>query len=134
MSAKEIRYELPYPVAFSSLVYVDRLSDEKWYTPRHYHDYFELTYIEEGNAWFMLDGAIHRAGAGEMFFTRPGEIHCGGAAGELPFVLYAVGFHFEQMRELEASYYKIGNRRMITDEGHLFKTFSEEMIDEMEAG
>jgi AraC family L-rhamnose operon regulatory protein RhaS len=110
----EVRYELPFHPIFTNLVYVDRLRNEKWFTPMQIHDYFELCYVAEGNGWFILDGIKRYAQYGDLFITKPHEVHCGGASGDGPFTLYSLGFHFEEMNELETNYYMLGNDRIVS--------------------
>jgi AraC family L-rhamnose operon regulatory protein RhaS len=111
----EIRYELPFDPAFPNLVYVDRLHNEKWFTPMQVHDYFEICYIAEGDGWFILDGVKHGVQQGDLFVTKPHEVHCGGASGEGAYTLYSLGFNFEQWNELESDYYLLGPDRIVRD-------------------
>ncbi|MGG1514292.1 AraC family transcriptional regulator [Paenibacillus oryzisoli] len=44
----------------------------------HEHEGYEFVYIEKGKASWELDSHIYETRAGDVFHTRPGEIHRGG--------------------------------------------------------
>ncbi|WP_164821333.1 AraC family ligand binding domain-containing protein [Paenibacillus koleovorans] len=44
----------------------------------HQHEGYEFVYVEKGKASWELDAAIYETRAGDVFHTRPGEIHRGG--------------------------------------------------------
>jgi AraC family L-rhamnose operon regulatory protein RhaS len=128
----KIRYELPFVPSFPNLVYVDRLRNERWFTPMQVHDYFEICYIAEGSGWFILDGVKHYAQQGDLFVTKPHEVHCGGASGDGAYTLYSLGFNFEQLNELEAEYYLLGPDRIVHDSADNVPVWFEKIMKECE--
>jgi AraC family L-rhamnose operon regulatory protein RhaS len=130
ISPDKQRYELPFHPGFPNLVYIDRLRNEKWFTPIQVHDYFELCYIAEGSGWFILDGVKHSARQGDLFVTKPHEVHCGGASGEGTYVLYSMGFHFEELNELEKDYFMLGPDRVVKASESAIQEWCERLIAE----
>jgi AraC family L-rhamnose operon regulatory protein RhaS len=128
----EIRYELPFAPSFPNLLYVDRLRNERWFTPMQVHDYFEICYIAEGSGWFILDGVKHNVQQGDLFVTKPHEVHCGGASGDRAYTLYSLGFSFEQRNELEADYYMLGPDRIVHDSPGNVPVWFEKIMKECE--
>jgi AraC-like DNA-binding protein len=129
---EECRYELPYQTEFPNLVYLDRLRNEKWFTPMHVHDYFEMCYVAKGNGWFILDGVKHSAAEGDLFVTKPHEVHCGGASGNGQFKMYSMGFHFEGYNELETDFFMLGPNRVVKDTSGNVPAICEQMMTEFE--
>jgi AraC family L-rhamnose operon regulatory protein RhaS len=130
--SEKLRYELPFHPAFSNLVYIDRLHNEKWFTPMQVHDYFELCYVAEGSGWFILDGVKHSAQQGQLFVTKPHEVHCGGASGEGAYTLYSMGFEFKGWNELEKDFFVLGPSRVVEDSEMAIPDWCERLIRECE--
>ncbi|MFD0713309.1 AraC family transcriptional regulator [Paenibacillus sp. GCM10027626] len=130
---EEIRFELPFPVYYDRFLYISKFWYEKWYTPTQFHDHFELCYVCEGEGWFILEGMMFPVKKGDIFVTKPGEIHCGGAVVNAPFLVYAVGFRFEQMAELEKEYYKLSIQRISNDSDEVVRPFLDNIMNEIEA-
>jgi AraC family L-rhamnose operon regulatory protein RhaS len=127
------RYELPFYPSFPNLVYIDRLRNEKWFTPMQIHDYFELCYVAKGSGWFILDGVKHTAKQGQLFVTKPHEVHCGGASGEGAYTLYSMGFDFQGWNELEKDYFILGPDRVVEDAEGSIPYWCERIISECES-
>ncbi len=43
--------------------------------PTHFHQNYELMYFVSGKATFIVEGSEYTASAGDIFFTRPQELH-----------------------------------------------------------
>ncbi len=112
----EIRIELPFHYIFENLTYIGVLLQEIWHVAPHYHDHFELCYVDEGRGWFSIDEYLYEVSAGDLFLTKPGEGHQGAAAGDQPYRLYYMGFKLVELRSMEADFYKIGIHRTARDE------------------
>ena len=128
----EIRYELPFGPSLPALVYADRLRNPDWSTPIHIHEYAELCYVAEGGGRFILDGVIHEARQGDVFVTKPHEVHSGVADGGGPFTLYSLGFLFEDIDGLEADFYVLGPNRIVRDGTGTVKEWWERLMAECE--
>jgi AraC-like DNA-binding protein len=126
------RYELPFYPSFMNLVYIDRLRNPSWFTPMQNHDYFELCYIAEGSGWFILDGVKLEAAQGDLFVTKPHEVHSGGASGEGSYVLYSMGFTFKGWSELEKDFYMLDSDRLVQDSSRAIQSWFEKLILECE--
>ncbi len=131
VSDKEIRCELPYRLAFEDLAYIGIVLFETWHVRAHYHDHFELCYVDEGKGWFIVDELLYEVSKGDLFLTKPGESHHGAASGDCPFRLYYFGFHLEQMRSLEIGYYNIGSQRVAHDREGLVKRNCDAIFEEI---
>lgn len=127
----EKREELPFHRQFDGLTYIGMTSYETWRVPPHYHDHFELCYVDEGQGWFSLDGRFYPVKQGDMFLTKPGENHQGAAAGDRPFRLYYAGFHLNDMARLEDDFYRIGYGRVVADLGGAVKSLFDLIFDEI---
>ncbi len=112
---KETRIDLPFYLIFESITYIGVVLREMWHVPPHYHDHFELCYVDEGQGWFAIDEFSYKVKQGDLFLTKPGEIHQGAAAGNSPFRLYYLGFRLENMNSLEMDYYRLGINRVVCD-------------------
>jgi AraC family L-rhamnose operon regulatory protein RhaS len=128
---KEIRIDLPFHHKLENLAYIGINSEETWHVRTHYHDHFELCYIDEGKGWFSIDDLFYEVSAGNLFLTKPGEIHRGSAAGELPFKLYYFGFQLDQMRDLEMDFYQLGLHRVAKDDEKYVKRLCDQIFKEI---
>nr|WP_275589152.1 AraC family transcriptional regulator [Paenibacillus sacheonensis] len=108
------------------------MTDPAWFTPMQIHDYFELCCVSEGSGWFILDGAKHAAEAGDVFVTKPHEVHCGGASGQGQFTLYSLGFRFQELTPLENGYYLLGQSRVVRDSSGAVAQWCERLLRECE--
>ncbi|HEY0827129.1 MAG TPA: AraC family transcriptional regulator [Bacilli bacterium] len=130
----EIRIELPFHRVFDNLAYIGLLVEETWHISSHFHDHFELCYVEEGNGWFAVDDYLYEVSSGDLFLTKPGEGHQGAAAGDLPYRLYYMGFKLEEMRSMEADFYNIGIHRVAKDDKGLIKSVCDAIFAEIRLG
>jgi AraC-like DNA-binding protein len=126
-----IRYEAPFPEYAPFFIYADQFYKNDWSNALHYHNYFELTYVAEGSASFLLNEMTYTASKCDIFFTKPMEAHCGRITGTTPLTIYSIGFSFEQLFELEIPYYRIGNNRVVNDKNGHFRTVFERIISEL---
>jgi AraC family L-rhamnose operon regulatory protein RhaS len=131
---EETRFDLPFPDTYDNFLYITKFWNEKWYIPNQYHDHFEVCYVCEGYGWFMLEGMLQPVKKGDIFITKPGEIHCGGASIDSTFLVYAVGFRFEQLGELEKGLYKLGIDRISNDADEQVRPYFDQMMAEIETG
>lgn len=129
---EEIRIEVPFPQEYDSFLYISKFWNEKWITPAQYHDHFELCYVIGGSGWFMLEGDIVQVTRGDIFITKPNEVHSGGAAGNSEFMAYALGFRFDQMRSLEQAFYQLGAQRITRDDQGIVMPYLDRMLGEIE--
>lgn len=132
--AEETRFNLPFADTYDSFLYISKCWQESWFTPKQFHDHFEFCYVAAGSGWFILEGVLFPASAGDIFVTKPGEIHCGGSSEGEPFLLYAIGFRFERLEALEKAYYKLGIRRIVRDGDGRLRAYFERMLEEIEGG
>ncbi|UVI29672.1 AraC family transcriptional regulator [Paenibacillus spongiae] len=128
---EEMRFELPFFGKDDSLLYFSKFWYEKWYTPTQYHDYFEMCYVCEGNGWFILEGIRFPVRAGDIFVTKPGEIHCGGSSDGTAFRVYALAFRFEQFTDLEQGFYKLNVGRICNDHSRSIRQTLDRLFDEL---
>ncbi|MBI3831144.1 MAG: AraC family transcriptional regulator [Planctomycetes bacterium] len=56
----------------------------------HAHKHFEICYIHSGKANWFAEGRTYRLKAGDIYITRPGEIHGGGTDPQDPYHIFAV--------------------------------------------
>jgi AraC-like DNA-binding protein/mannose-6-phosphate isomerase-like protein (cupin superfamily) len=130
-SEREIRYELPLLRRLESLAYIGMVRHETWHVSSHSHDHFELCYIEEGQGWFTIGDVYYTVNPGDLFITKPGELHQGAARGDLPFRLYYLGFQLDQLRSLVPDFYSIGLNRVRQDENRLVKQICDLVFQEL---
>lgn len=130
---EETRFDLPFPDTYANFLYITKFWNEKWYVSNQYHDHFELCYVCEGSGWFMLEGMMLPVKKGDIFITKPGEVHCGGASVNASFLVYAVGFRFEQMGELEKSFFKLGIQRIANDPDEAVRLYLDQIMAEIES-
>ena len=131
-NAEEIRVELPFPGAYEDFLYLSKFWYEKWYTPTQYHDHFELCYVCEGEGWFILEGMLYPVRPGDLFLTKPGEVHCGGSNVGSSFLVYAVGFRLDPTESLANGLYKMGLPRVVRDAAGGIRQHFDRMLDEIE--
>jgi AraC family L-rhamnose operon regulatory protein RhaS len=131
-SFRELRIEQPFDQSFESLKYIGNLVNNTWHVSPHYHEHFELCIIVEGKGWFFIENQLYDIKRGDLFLTKPFEVHQGGASGHEPFILYYVGFSLSQMRNLEIDYFNVGNRRVITDRSHGIQTIHDAILKEID--
>ncbi|GHO50535.1 helix-turn-helix transcriptional regulator [Ktedonospora formicarum] len=123
---QEICINLPFALVFESLTYVGVVSRQTWQVRPHYHDHFELCYVDKGEGWFAIDDVVYAVKKGDLFLTKPWEIHQGAARGDTPYRLYYLGFELDTMSHLETDYYQLGIHRICPDlQETLRHTFSE---------
>ncbi|GBF78307.1 AraC family transcriptional regulator [Paenibacillus sp. 598K] len=114
-----------------ALSYIGINSREAWEVSAHIHDHFELCYIDEGRGWFAVDGRLMQVSAGDVFVTKPGEIHQGAASGDRPYRLYYAGFRLNGMPGLEDDYYRLGRSRVVTDGDGIAKALFDQLFREL---
>jgi AraC family L-rhamnose operon regulatory protein RhaS len=129
----ETRFDLPFPDQNEQFLYCAKFWNNNWYTPAQFHDHFELCYVCEGHGWFILEGMIFPVEKGDIFITKPGEVHCGGAGANSGFLAYAVGFRFERMGEMEKGFYRLGIKRICRDELDAVGALFDRILAELEA-
>lgn len=129
---EEIRIELPFPDTYEQFLYISKFWYEKWYTPTQYHDFFELCYVCEGNGWFILEGVMYPVKAGDLFLTKPGELHCGGGSVDSMFLVYAVAFRLDPTDELANGLYKLGLSRIVSDGAGELRSYFDRLLAEIE--
>lgn len=112
---QETRINLPFALVFESLTYVGVVSRETWQVHPHYHDHFELCYVDEGEGWFAINDFVYEVKKGDLFLTKPWEIHHGTARGDTPYRLYYLGFELDTISNLETDYYQLGSHRVCPD-------------------
>lgn len=115
-TAEEFRSELPFSPSASSIYYAGLTLKPNWATPSHYHEHFELCYLDEGSGQYQIDKTLYGIASGQLLLTMPGENHFGLAAGKsAPFRLYYVGLKLERLPVLQLECYRIGTRRIAED-------------------
>lgn len=131
---RETRINLPFALIFESLIYVGVVSREMWQVHPHYHDHFELCYVDEGEGWFAINDFVYEVKKGDVFLTKPWEIHHGTARGDTPYRLYYLGFELDTMSHLETDYYQLGIRRVCPDpQATIQHTFYEMFLELQQA-
>ncbi|MFC5651225.1 helix-turn-helix domain-containing protein [Paenibacillus solisilvae] len=122
-SDSEMRFELPF-TNLDNMFYIGVNATVNWTTNFHFHDHFELCYLDQGPLSYSIDKSLYHVDQGELFITKPGERHYGLAGGNSNFRLYYMGFKLDQMRGMEAEYYNIGVNRIVKDaEGQIKRLF-----------
>ena len=129
---QETRIELPFALVFESLAYIGVVLREAWHVRPHYHEHFELCYVNEGQGWFAIEDFSYRVKQGDLFLTKPGEVHQGATAGNLPFRLSYLGFQLDKISTLELDYYQLGSQRVIPDQEGIIKGIFEAIFDELQ--
>ncbi|GCE22644.1 helix-turn-helix transcriptional regulator [Dictyobacter kobayashii] len=112
---QETRIDLPFSLRLENLIYIGVAGSVNWHVRPHYHDHFEMCYVDEGQGCFAIDDCSYAVKQGDVFLTLPGEVHQGGAAGDAPFRLYYIGFQLEHLSTLELDYYQLGMQRVVPD-------------------
>lgn len=130
---KEFRYELPFDTGLESLLYIGEVSRADWSVSGHYHEHFELCYVSEGGGWFAIDDVFYEAREGDLFITKPGERHWGGALAGQAFRLCYVGFRLTHMRNLELELYRLGMQRVGSDTNRAMKRYFDDIMDEIKS-
>ncbi|MBD2867865.1 helix-turn-helix transcriptional regulator [Paenibacillus arenilitoris] len=128
----EFRIELPFGPEPSSLFYVGINHAQNWSTSTHYHDHYELCYLDGGDCPYKIDETLYDVHAGELLVTKPGELHFGLAGEQSPFKLYYVGFALTGMPELQAEFYRVGLHRVAKDSGGQVKSLFDRIIGEVQ--
>jgi AraC-like DNA-binding protein/mannose-6-phosphate isomerase-like protein (cupin superfamily) len=131
---QETCINLPFALVFESLTYVGIVSRETWQVRPHYHDHFELCYVDEGEGWFAIDDFAYAVKKGDLFLTKPWEIHHGTARGDTPYRLYYLGFELDTMSHLETDYYQLGIHRVCPDPQETIRHAFHEMFTELQQG
>ncbi|WP_274364600.1 helix-turn-helix domain-containing protein [Paenibacillus thermotolerans] len=132
LTEREIRYELPFDAGLESLLYIGEVCRADWSVSGHYHEHFELCCVCEGSGWFAIDDVFYEAHEGDLFITKPGERHWGGALAGQPFRLYYVGFRLTHMRSLELELYRLGMQRVGRDTGRVTIRYFNDILDEIQ--
>jgi AraC-like DNA-binding protein/mannose-6-phosphate isomerase-like protein (cupin superfamily) len=128
----QLRIEQPFDRPFDTLKYIGSLINNAWHITPHYHEHFELCIIVEGQGWFFIDDQLYEVKSGDLFLTKPYEVHQGGTAGHEPFQLYYVGFTLSLMSTLEIDYFNVGNRRVIRDVGQEIQNIHHAILKEID--
>lgn len=129
---QEICIHLPFELAFENLTYLGTVSRPAWQIGPHYHDHFELCYVAEGEGWFALNGFSYPVRQGDLFLTKPWEVHSGAAQGNAPYRLHYLGFELSQMSNLETAFYQFGIRRVWPDQQERIRGLLNEMFTEIQ--
>jgi AraC-like DNA-binding protein/mannose-6-phosphate isomerase-like protein (cupin superfamily) len=130
-SAYDFRVNLPLYPQQAGLIYLGLVTEETWSVVPHYHDHFELCSIDEGRGWFAVNDLLFHVRKGDLFLTRPDEIHQGAAAGDAPFRLYYLGFRLEGISTLITGYYQPGVQSLAVDQKQQVGQLFEAMLDEL---
>lgn len=129
---QEMRINLPFALVFENLTYIGVVSRETWYVRPHYHDHFELCYVDEGEGWFAIGDFSYPVQKGDLFLTKPWEIHHGTALGNAPYRLYYLGFELSTMNSLTTAYYQLGLQRVCRDRQASARAIFNEMLMELQ--
>lgn len=129
-SDTEIRFELPF-THLDNMFYIGMNATVNWMTNFHFHDHFELCYLDQGPLSYSIDKSLYNVNQGELFITKPGEKHYGLAGRRSSFRLYYMGFKLHQLRSVEAEYYNIGVNRIVKDHGGHIKRLFDLIIGEV---
>jgi AraC-like DNA-binding protein len=129
---QEICINLPFALVFESLTYIGTVGRETWHVRPHYHDHFELCYVDEGEGWFAISDFSYPVKKGDLFLTKPWEIHHGAARGDAPYRLYYLGFELEMMSSLETDYYQLDLHRVCPDQQECIRSIFHEMFTEIQ--
>ncbi|MBP1964939.1 AraC family transcriptional regulator [Paenibacillus aceris] len=129
-SDTEMRFELPF-TDLDNMFYIGMNTTVDWMTNIHFHDHFELCYLDQGKLTYFIDKSLYHINQGELFITKPGERHYGLTDGISNFRLYYMGFKLDKMRAIEAEYYNIGVDRIVKDENRQIKRLFDEIIGEV---
>ncbi len=127
----EYRSELPFSPEPSNLYYIGVNHKENWSTAVHYHDHYELVYLDSGHSSYKIDKTLYGIHEGELLVTKPGEAHFGLAGEQAPFMLYYIGFTLERMPVLHNEFYRIGLGRVAKDAHGRIKSLFEQMLSEL---
>ncbi|MFC5404075.1 helix-turn-helix transcriptional regulator [Cohnella soli] len=130
---QELRIELPFSPASSSIYYVGMNLHENWATSSHMHSHYELCYLDMGSGQYKIDKTVYEFGAGQFLLTRPGEDHFGLAGQNAPFKLYYVGFHVDLLSALQLDLYNIGETRIGEDSDGVIRSLFLSLIDEAQS-
>jgi AraC-like DNA-binding protein/mannose-6-phosphate isomerase-like protein (cupin superfamily) len=128
---EEFRIELPFDSEASHIYYLGVNYYENWSTSIHYHDHFELCYVDEGHSQYKIDKTLYEVQKGQLLLTKPEEIHFGLAGKQMPFKLYYIGFRLERLHHLYPEFYRIGLQRIAMDQDSRVKAIFEHMITEI---
>jgi AraC-like DNA-binding protein len=128
---QEFRINLPFKNHLENILFIGTNSRHNWSTSLHYHDHFELCYLDYGQGNYAIDHSLNRFSQGEVLVTKPSEIHYGLAGGEDAFRLYYLGFKLDNMRFFSTQYYKLGLHRIVKDEGGVIKQIFEHIVAEI---
>ncbi|QHT59053.1 AraC family transcriptional regulator [Paenibacillus lycopersici] len=127
----EFRAELPFDAKSSSLYYIGEQLMPNWATASHYHDHFELCYLEQGHGQYQIDKTLYQIRAGDLWLTKPGETHYGLAGEDASFRLYYLGFKLEWAKALEPDFYQLGAGRVVPDEDGTIKSIFDRLLREI---
>ncbi|MGG4034262.1 AraC family transcriptional regulator [Paenibacillus cisolokensis] len=112
---REIRYDLPFEHLLDNLGYIGIVARQTWKVDPHSHPHYELCLVDEGEGWFAIGSSLYKVARGDLFLTKPGEVHQGAASGDQPFSLYYLGFRLGELRNLEVDFFRIGAARVRPD-------------------
>ncbi|NBD24135.1 helix-turn-helix domain-containing protein [Paenibacillus glycinis] len=127
----EFRAELPFDAQASNLCYIGEQLMPNWGTASHYHDHFELCYLEDGHGQYQIDKTLYRIHAGDLWLTKPGETHYGLAGKDAPFRLLYMGFKLEWMKALQPDFYQLGAGRVVPDEDGAVRWILQRLLREV---
>ncbi|MBM7567198.1 helix-turn-helix domain-containing protein [Paenibacillus sacheonensis] len=127
----EYRAELPFDAQSSNLYYIGEQLMPNWATTSHYHDHFELCYLDEGHGQYQIDKTRYPIQAGDLWLTKPGETHYGLAGKDGPFRLIYMGFKLEWMKALQPDFYQLGAGRVVRDEDGAVQTIFRQLLTEV---
>lgn len=126
----ELRVDRPYVRQFDCITYVGVVVRQTWTVNPHYHEHYELCYVDEGRGWFQQNGRLYETRPGDLFLSRPGECHHGAATSSMPFRLYYMGFKLNRMPELAQAFDAIGARRVVGDGSGDLRLLFDRILDE----
>ncbi|WP_256758824.1 AraC family transcriptional regulator [Cohnella sp. WQ 127256] len=128
----EFRIDLPFDPVGSSIYYLGLNVQDNWATQSHYHEHFELCYLDEGNGQYKIDKTLYDFRSGQLLLTKPGESHYGLASKPDAFKLYYVGFKLDRFSALQLECYRIGMSRIADDPEGTVKSLFVALINETE--
>lgn len=131
----EIRVDRPYPRDLGAITYIGVVLRQTWTVKPHYHEHYELCYVDEGSGWFQQNGRLYETQARDVFLSRPGECHYGAATSTTPFRLYYIGFQLTELHELGRALTALGPCRVVPEQsGELRRLFDALLQETREQG
>ncbi len=133
ISERFFKVELPGNPWCDNLVYVGRDVTNSWQVRPHYHDNYELGYVDEGSCHFACNNIIYQVAKGDLYLIRPGEVHWGVIA-DRPFQRYYAGYNLNRLVSLEPLHYSISECHVVRPETPVIGQLLHEIIHEVQEG